>query len=472
MVTRNDIASLVGIGLLLFASVASAQDAPDPPNPSGTTSDVPGSANPPPTADSDSDETPADDETETQRADDRVPKKAPKEVGTWSVRVDVLDGMTDEPITNTGVVLKASRPRGPFESKEPEPVKTWEGVTDAQGTARFEGLQKAALRRGLELYAVTTHRGIAFKSTRNTPHDGAQLEIRVYPRASNADSVKVEQLRTVAEPWEDYLVFTQFWQLTVDGNKVVDTSTLPGKEYEKGLPIELPLDAKGISAFGPGETKVVDSTVNWKGVLRPGETVSLRVRFSMSASASTFVYRQAVDFPTESVEVVLPLQTDTKKVKLGYLEDAELAAKGFEEVSATRDVPGFRSDKGYLYARGKSLEAGESFAVQFRGLPFDPPIAPWVTLGLGVLGIGLVLVFARRERDIFESEEGRADMIDALESDRDTLLDELAELERAWDEDEITELTYETESLRLRERLSLIMKKLDELRPSEQASDE
>jgi hypothetical protein len=452
-------------GLLVFAAPAAAQDGPSmqQQNPSGTTEEEPGSTDQGPPTRSQSGRPPS--RPSMGRPGNRqappIPKKAESDEEAWSATVRVVDGLSGDPIAGAGVELKASRPRGPFEPREPKPAQTWTSQANQQGRATFEMLPDAVSQRGLQVYATTRENGLEFKSARQTPGDGIELTIEVYPQADDASSVRIKRLRTVVEPWEDFLVFTQFWQLTVDGNMAVDTSALSGEEYEKGLPLQLPHDAKGIHAFGPGETETVESTVHWRGVLRPGETVSLRARFSISASSSTFVFRHSVDYPADEVQMVLPLVSDHDKV--GRLSDASMAAKGFDKVEATRDVPGFRRDKDYLFARGKSLEAGDSYAVKLTGMPLERPVGPWVATGLGLLGILLVLAFAGRESVQLDDDETQSVAVETLQQEREELLDELADLEEAWEEGDISEVTYETESLRLRERLSLVMRKLDEL---------
>ncbi len=454
------------VGLVGFTSPGLAQDGPSPQqqNPSGTTEQTPGSAEEGPPTRQSAGRTPS--RPSMQRPGEReapsIPKTAESEDSAWRAQVRVVDGVSGEPVAGAGVELKASRARGPFEPREPKPAQTWSAEAGAEGRASFENLPGAVLEQGLEIYATTRENGLEFKSSRQTPGDAAELTIEVYPRASDASSVKIQQLRTVVEPWEDYLVITQFWQLTVDDNLAVDTTSLSGEEYDKGLPLELPLDAKGIHASGPGETETSESTVYWRGLLRPGETVGLRTRFSMSASSPSFVFRHSVDYPADEVQVVLPLESDHEKV--GRLSDASIAAPDFEKVSATRQIPGFRSNTDYLFARGNSLEPGESYAAKLTGLPLERPIGPWIALGLGLLGIVLIVALAGRERiDPYRDEQARSAALETLREEREQLLDELANLEEAWQADEIAEVTYETESLRLRERLSLVMRKIDEL---------
>lgn len=454
--------------LVLGASAgAFAQDGSTPsgtPNPSGTTSSVPGSANRPPTEDSDS--APAETSGDQKAADseDSADEAEASDASgrEWSATVRVTDGLSEEPIADETVTLTAFRPSRRPQRQQSELVETWETETDSEGLAQFDGLAGDLLEERLGLFAEVKSSGITFRSRQKLASEGVELRISTFPTTENLDDVFVERLRTVIEPWEDYAVVVQYWDLTVKGDRAIDTRRLEGEDFKHGLPLELPTDAKGIHLNGPGESKIIDSTAHWKGVLRPNRSTQLRLRFSMSANSPELTYRQKVDYPVQETEFVVPLQTKYDKVP--RLDNATLAAPGFERVEATTEVPDFRTDNEYLYASGKSLDAGETFVAHVTGLPFERPAAPWITLGLGLFGMGLIVAFARRETARFESDEATGDAIQALEEEREQLLEELAELQRAYEEDAVTEITYETESLHLRERLSLIMKKLRELR--------
>jgi hypothetical protein len=184
----------------------------------------------------------------------------------------------------------------------------------------------------------------------------------------------------------------------------------------------------------------------------------------MTAGSSSFVYEQSTDYPVEEVAVAVPLET--KSDKIPRLDDVTLAAKGFESVEVTSNPPNLRPGKEYLYASGRSLQTGESYAVKLTGLPFDQPITPWVFLGLGIAGIGFVFFFARREIGWTETDKGRQTALETLRAEREELLDELALIEQEWRSGEIDEIDYETETLRLRERLALVVRKIHELEGS------
>ncbi|MFB6264754.1 MAG: hypothetical protein ABEL76_14185 [Bradymonadaceae bacterium] len=377
-----------------------------------------------------------------------------------SARVDVRHGAEDRPVEDATVLLRAARPKGPFEKGLPKARKTWSASTDADGVATFESLPSELASSGLELTAVVEYGGISFRSSSAPMADGARLSVDVYDKTPRAKGVRVRRLRTVVEPWEDYLVFTQFWYLQAPENRAVDTTLIENESGQTGLPIEFPTDAEGIEASGSGDTKVIDGTLYWKGTLTPNRTRRLRVRFSMSAKRSSFVYRQTVDYPTDEVEVALPIETNYEKHP--RLNDASLAAKGFETVEYTTQIRGLKRGVEYLYASGRSLEAGESFAFKVDGLPFGRPKGPWIALILGLLGAAGVAVYGF-SGPVETEEESRADAEQQLRDEHDRLLDELADLERARERGELGDIDYEVESLRLRERLALVKEKLDEL---------
>jgi hypothetical protein len=384
---------------------------------------------------------------------------APGELMTLEVQVE--HGADDTMIADVPVFLRAARPRGPFEPTAPKPEFEWEGFTNAAGVATFDRIPRSLMTSGLKVHAVTTYGGIAFESAAATPAPNTTLNVEVYEKGLDVSVVEIANLRNVVEVWEGYLVFTQYYTLTNTGDTALDVKLLPDTEYEKGIPLVLPVKAKGINITGPGESVVVNSTVFWKGVLKPDARVNLQARFSMTAKETEFVYEQKMDYPTRNVEVVVPIQTQFKK--LPRLDSVELRPPGFEETEQGAGIFGLRDDIEFIGARGLSVDAGESFSFQLRGLPFEKPITPWVFLGLGILfGLGIVVI-ARREMKRSKTEAGRREVREALEAEREMLLDDLVALERDLDEGLITEREYQLEAMALRERLALVLKRLSDL---------
>ena len=214
------------------------------------------------------------------------------------------------------VILRAVRPRGPFETGPVQPAEEWVAETDTRGVAHFRVPAAGPLASGgLRLQAVTVWNGAPLQSPAVLPAEGVQLPIRLMAFGHDPNTVRLGSLRLVVEPWEDYLVMSQQVELTVEGDQMLDTTNLPGKRFEKGLPIRLPVKAQGIQVMGPGEHKVVNSTVYWSGVLRPNQPVSLQLRYSMSVTSPRFTYEQLVDYPVAGqVQIIVPLETRYRKV--------------------------------------------------------------------------------------------------------------------------------------------------------------
>lgn len=392
--------------------------------------------------------------------------KAKQAEQTFSVPVKVVHGGQEaKTIGGKPVILRAARPKGPFEQQDPKPAREWTAVTNASGLATFEGIPTSLADEGLRLHALTTHGGMTFKSSPKVPARGISLEVPVYERGNDLSKVKIQDLQTIVHVWEDNLYFQQFYRLTVEGNQVFDTALLTGEEYEHGMPLDLPLKAMGIEAQAPGATKVVESTVFWKGSLKPGEAVPISASFSMTANRPEFSYSQDFDYPVDNVSVVVPLEPNNQQVKIRYFSDLTIAAPGFDpdNVGVDEGALGSQNDGLFLTAKNRSIEAGGTLKFQLGGLPFDRPIGAWAALGLGILGALLVFAFARREKKRVDESHSSGEIIDLLSREREELLDELALLEEDYQDGRVSELEYERESLLLRERIALVMKKIRDL---------
>jgi hypothetical protein len=361
------------------------------------------------------------------------------------------------------VVLQAARPRGPFEPKPPEPVLEREALTGPDGIAVFDDLPGGLTSGDLRLRADVLHGGTAFSTPAVLPADGVTLDAMIYEKAHDASHIRIEGLKIIVEVAEDFLIFTQIWSLGSSDAKIVDTSVLPGEEFEKGLPLEMPHGAKGISVFGPGEQKTIDGVVYWSGTLRPDTPTQIQIRFSISQKDPDTIVEQPIDYPARDLMVAAPIQTGREKVP--RLDDLALTAPGFE-LGAGRDAPGLRPDRDYLYGTRERMEAGSKLRFRLEGLPFERPLVPWFVVALAALGAALIVWLGRRERDRMEASSTTVEIISQLERERDALLDELADLEEDYLDGYVDEREYESESLLLREQIALILKKLRDLRRS------
>ncbi|MBA2661912.1 MAG: hypothetical protein H0U74_06425 [Bradymonadaceae bacterium] len=369
-------------------------------------------------------------------------------------------GQGDASLANLPVLLQAARARGPFETSAPKPEFELTAVTGQDGVARFDAVPESIINRGLRVHALVNYAGISFASAPVTPSRSTAVDVKVYDKGHDPSGITVSTLRMIVEPWEDYLVFTQFWTLSVQGDHALDVSLLADPKFERGLPIALPTKAKGIHVSGAGQSDIVNSIVYWKGVLVPNQPVTVQVRYSMSAKSTEFVFEQVMDYPTQNVEIIAPLQTQYKKVP--RLDRLEMFAPGFT-VGAGAGLAGLRSDMEFLTASGKSVAAGQKFTFALHGLPFEQPIGPWLALAMGAAGAMFVFGYGRREHKRLRTSEAAGVALDALTQERDLLFDQLADLERQRLAEEIAPANYESDSWLLRERIALLLKKIQDV---------
>lgn len=400
-------------------------------------------------------------------------EQAPRQAadGEWTARVRVVHASDEETdLSELPVLLSARRAAGPFESGTPSPTHTWTGITGPDGIVEFTNLPDDLAQRGLRLQASTSFGGIAFDSMSTGAADGAQLELPIYDRGHDLSGLRVSHLRVVVEPWEEYLIFSQFWTLTLDADHVVDISLSPDPALQRGLRLRLPVQAEGIHFTGPGDHEVINNFIFWKGVLVPGQPITFQIRFSKSARSSELTYEQFMDFPVDEVQIVAPVQTQYEKMP--RLDELALLAPGFD-TNADLASLGLRTDMELLVASGRSVEAGDSFAFRVEGLPFRRPIGGWVALFSGILAALFVAAYGRREFARFHNGRGRTQLLEALNKQREVVLDELSSLERDLADPSIDDdlaLQMEEEEALLRERLALILRKIRDIEAEDDVS--
>ena len=399
-----------------------------------------------------------------QEAPNAQPNAQPDEPGAQRMEVVVSvtrGGAAATPVSSAPVILRAARPKGPFEPSDPKPEHEWTGVSDANGQVVFRDVPADLASRGLRLHAVTLHEDVAHKSDAAVPTPGMKLKLPIFEKTGDISLLEYQAVRLIVEPSEDYLVFSLTVSLVVRSDKALDTSMLSGERFAKGLPIELPLKAQGIHSFGPGTHATVNSTVYWQGVIRPAEPVNLQLRYSIPVRDSRFVYEQRLDYPAKQVDIVVPLQTQFRKIP--RLNALSLAVLDFD-VQARSDVPGIRQDVETLYAVAKRpLKAQDSIKMQLVGLPFKRSSGPWAALGLAALGILGVAALARAEAARAARAQDPSHRLEKLTRERDALFEELEQLELELDKGLITARDYEIEGMAMRERLALILRKLEDL---------
>lgn len=377
-----------------------------------------------------------------------------------------MEGVKDgDQLEGIPVFLRAARVKGPFEPNDPEPAREWSALTNASGEVVFEDVPASIIDQGLRLQAVASYDDNLYKSPQVVPTQGLRIDLPIYERGFDLSTLRVDSVRMIIEPWEDYLVYTQMWTLNVEGKQALDVSLIPSPDYENGIPFELPLKAQGINFQGTeGQHKVVNSTVYWKGVVKPGQPVSFQLRYSMPAKESAIVYEQPLDYPTKKLEIIVPLETPYKN-KLPRLNNLGIRAPDFkqEDIRSGFDIPGLRPDKEFLYAVRNDLPDQSSIRFQLYNLPYERSRGPWIALAIGLLGVLLVAAFARKEMRVMKTQSRAEELRAALLEERRELFVELEELEADRAKYLISERDFEIESTQITSRIGLILKKLEEL---------
>lgn len=394
-------------------------------------------------------------QTPTDPVEAGVPEALP--VPGWTSKVTVRAGLDKAPVPNAVVFLRAARPKGPFEPTDPAPVHEWTAISDEAGVARFVGLPESLSSSGLRLHAATTWNGMTFKSAAVPPADKLGLDVDVFEKGVDLDGVRFSSVRTVIEPWEDYLIFTQFYTLTNTAKTALDVSLLPGEDFERGLPIRLPTKAQGVRVNGGGQTTIINEFVYWQGTLKPNEQVPLQISFSMPIHTEEYVYEQTLGYDADNVEVLVPLQT--RFAKLPRLDHVTLAAPDFR-VERGNGLFGMREDMEFIGATGKRVKKGESFKFKLDGLPFHRPMAPFVVFGIALLCALTIAFLGRREVAHMKSSVGRSHLQEALLAEREELLEALVALRGDLAAGRVTQEEFEALSITFSERLALVMQKL------------
>lgn len=394
---------------------------------------------------------------------------------TTSVRV-VHATDPDVDLSGKPVMLEAIRPAGPLQPDSHEQtVASWDGITDSDGIAHFDALPDDLRQWGLQLRASTSYGGLSFDSPAHAPGEGSPVELTVFERAHTLPYLRLSRKRVLVSPWEEYLIFDQFWTLEIDGDRAFDVSSATDPALERGLPLRLPYTAEGISAAGPGDFQIVDNVVYWTGVLQPNQPVTLQVRFSHSVRSSQFIFQHPMQYDVDDIQVLAAVDTDFQKVS--RLEDLALVPPDDSEFVTGTDpsVVGLHAERDYLVAHGHSIDAGESYHLRFDGLPFGRPVGAWVAVVGGLLAALFIAAYARREyHQLTEAgDEQRRQALDALRAKKEDLLDELVEVERRLqhvEDDSDRAIDLEHQRTLIRRQLALVWSEIDELQGDDASS--
>ena len=347
-------------------------------------------------------------------------------------------------------------------------VKNYSEKVGPDGVAAFSKLFRI---QGARYVPAVVYEGVRYQGDPIFPNaDKMSAEINVYGKTYSDENLVVTDLVTTVDIAEGYLVFRQNWSLVNKSPLTFDVANNTEQKYADGLLFEMPTRAEGISAAvfqGGGrdfkEARVVENRVYVKQPVPPagpgGESLRVQIHYSIKLLDSDFDYTQPLAYNVEGMRVLVTLTTSHKKhPRL----DLSMTAPGFAEVKDNAQVPGMQPGAVFIDARGGSAKAGGSLTFNIRGYPVEDRLPRWIALMAGLIGGLGVLGFGIREMKMKRSGKNASRLrIEALEGEREALFDALRDLDDRYYDGQLTDRAYDIEVASLRERLALVLRRLD-----------
>lgn len=366
-----------------------------------------------------------------------------------------------------GASVKLSIIRPPHEV-----VRTLEGTTNTVGEAVFtvdvaEG-QQAFASAQLGEREVFSDSGVTLDRPGETT-----IFVRSDRETNDTSTVFAPRVITIAELWEDYIVFTQIWTLATSAPVRVlpDSST-----KTSGLEIPLPDDASGIRVIQPAEgVNVSETSLYYQQPIEPAGTgssgaPSVVVRFSIKHdNASSLAWNQPLLFAVENASVVVPQGTQHRRFeRLDVMLDVPLCgdspdrgAMCFEDIrNRAEGVPMLEGVAVQIAGAGRTQDLPSVMRVNTTGWPTPVPVSTIVSIIAVVISLltisGFVLFEIRNRRGGQTSETRLAHLV----AERERRLQEAGRLRARLDRAELLESEYELEFARLREELAMIEQRI------------
>ncbi len=356
-------------------------------------------------------------------------------------------------------------------------IKTYTEKADADGVATFS---LTAVEGSTYIPKVLSD-GINFTGEQVVPDaDAKAITIDVFGKTFDDSGVIVSELMTTVDLTEGQLVFMQMWTFVNTSPFAFDPSgALNSEKYKKGLPIQLPKKAQGAHAtvmLGKGvvqDAELFEDMVFVKAPIPPQaegqDPLRVQIRFGMPLEDAVLEYSQPLLYKIEGMRVIVSLQTRFAKMPELALQ---LEAPGFPSVGDGREMPGMRKDQKVLVARDGHAEPGGALNFTVSGYPAHDPPERKIALALFVL-ILIVggVVFLRERRGAGQGGKNSRELrIKALTDEREDLFDALRDLEERFDQGELGDRAYDIEVARLRERLALVLRRLDQAQSADNAA--
>lgn len=317
---------------------------------------------------------------------------------------------------------------------------------DGSGTARFDGLK---LGSGLT-YRVRTRRGEAeFASPSFSLKEESGVRVLLHAHEP------VDSLKEAMVVMEAFVVL-EVKQDTVRVNHLLRIYNLGRTALvAKDLALTLPAGARAFSQEQSGGSVTLrerGGEVAFEGTIAPGQ-MELMYGYTLPLESGPTL-TLALPMPPRILQAQVSVNAGPgMTLSVGGFSPAQMNRRrdGKRVLQAVKQLDPTRSPVEFL----EQVENGR-LDVTVSGLPASGS-GPLVAAGLAVLALALGVLGARRN----SSTEGRGELAEELAEARDTLLEELASLERAKATGEVGPKSYEKLRNALLDALARVLSRID-----------
>lgn len=336
-----------------------------------------------------------------------------------------------------------------------------DGLTDAEGTFRFEQVEVA---EGDTFAVMATVGQTVYFSERIAPSPGQstlELPVTIYDTTPDAGAVRVEQMHALVDFFSPTLLqMAEIYIISNDGNRTVEEAVTLDDGQTAALRFTLP-DGATDPSFEGGQlgqrfVQTEDGFADRFGVPPGSGTSQIVVRYFLPYQSGLRLNRSFA-YPIDKLSVIVP--------QMGIsLASTDLAWVDSRQIQDERTVDIFT---------GAGIQAGQAFSFELAGQPemnvvsvspefstqqpaTQPAIAPKpLFMGLGLVGLGLVLLgggvwWWRRER-------ANPALATPAESPETDLIWAIAELDEAYEAGDISEESYTHQRSALRAELNTLL---------------
>jgi mono/diheme cytochrome c family protein len=297
-------------------------------------------------------------------------------------------------------------------------------TTDEAGafTASYSDIAPGDIVMASLTYADVTYRdGLEYDGTTST----ADLQFQVFEPTSEKGAIQLETLHVIAMPGSDSIDVNEIYVISNLGDRVLVNTT-----GEPALRFNLPEEASAVQLLdGAVQGAFAESPEGfdyYEAVLPGEDTARLVIAYQLPLGAADAIFDRTLNYPTQSVNVLVASQD-------WQGSSSQLLDRGPQDIQGQT----------YQQFSGGPIAAGQTLDLRLAPprAAIDPKLAAGIAIllvGVAVVGYGVWRTRAQQE----QPSRGARPAPRARPADRDTLIDQIAALDDAFEAGEIQESEY------------------------------